>query len=387
VKMKGDIVAGKKKSQLPLDYASEVEFVDEFTALDQPAAGDFDARRTYVGWREGADEDVPEDNELSGARVLVTRRAGTIAVELEGRIARKKELERVLDQVEGIAWIELPVAAVAGEAFALEPAALVRVLLDLEGELKSAQGRFTLASVDGQGLATLTGTLLAAAQPEEPANAQATFEGECTLLVDTRARRLQGASWKGQATLFMEDEEASLSGKGTFESRLQLAAGAAAREALARKVVYRDVPRQLDQAEVGLELPSHWFERDLGEEGGTGELFSTAVHGDTQLVSLEFRVFALEGAAADATIDAALAAIGEENALFDEKGVSCPLGKGRSARYRFTDEALGEVESLIELYPCGRDRLLRVQLYGSREAFSAELRAWSKTQKTLKLRR
>jgi len=380
-----EIVAGKKRSKAPFEHLSEVEFVDEFTALDQPAAGDFDARRSYLKWEETS-QDEREDNEMTGVRVRVTRRAGTLSAELDGRMARKSELERVIDHAESLSWFELPAEARPEEPFLVEPESLVRVLLDVDGDVTSSKAQLELASVDDAGLATLTGTLLAAVRQREAESGQATFQGTCTVVVDTRAHRLSSADWKGQASLSLAGGEVTTNGKGTFAAQLSFSNGAAAREALARKVVYRDVPRTLDQAPVGFELPSHWFERELAGEAAGSELFSTSLHGDDFMVSLEFRVFALEGDSADSTIDAALATLDEQYDLHEQKPVSCPLGKGRSVRFRLDDAELGKVESLLELYPCGRDRLLRVQLLGKGDGFDVERKAWSKVQKTLKLR-
>lgn len=381
--LQNEITTGKKRTKASFEHASDLEFVDEFLVLDQPAAGDFDARRTYVRWHEGESKDRPGDNELTGVRALVTRRDGVYALALDDRLARETEMQRVLAHVESIAWFELPAAIGPGESFALEPAELVFVLLDQDREIASTKGLFTLKSVDPAGLATIEGQLMAATKTNEADASQATFDGPCTLVVDTRAQRLQGAVWKAQARVVMDDGTMRVDGKGTLEAELSLAAGAPAKEALARKPAFRDVPRAFDGAGIELELPSHWFDRGAEDSA----LFGTTLYGAETMVSLELRAFALGDEAADAVIDAVLGGLEKEYKLFDTKGASSPLGKGRSARYRIGAGDDEPLEALVEFYPCGRDKLLRVHLMGVPAAFEVELKAWPKVQRSLKLKR
>jgi len=317
---------------------------------------------------------------MTGARTRITRRDGEFSLELEDRMVRESETADLMNCTRSVAWFELPEAVGVSEEFTLEPVFLAALLSDQQ--VDSTKGRFVLKEVDGKGQATLEGQLLVAGTDVQHPKSRCVLEGACTLVVDTSEKRLLSAEWKGEARLTLDDGEVQGSGIGTFESRLSATTGVPAREALARKITYRDVPRTLDNAQVSFDLPSHWF--DL--EGEEAEVFRTSVHGAESLVTLEFRVFAVERGSHDGVVDAALAQIQKDVKLVDQKGVTSPLGKGRSARFRSQTDDGKPYESLVEFYPCGADRLLRVQLYGEPKAFADELKAWPKIQHTLKLR-
>lgn len=374
-----EVSAGEKKARLPLRYESRLEYVDELTALDQPAPGDLDVLRTFLRREQDEGKGIPRDDELTGAVALVTRRSGELAVELQDRLMRKSEMEDLLWACESVVWPELPAQLGVGQSCTLEPVALTALLGELA--VDSARGTFVLEGVDDRGVATLAGELQAVGHDPKEARNRSVLEGECRLAVDTNAKRAVRIAWKGQMTLSGDDGEAQTRGKGTFECELSADTGASAREALARKLVFRDVPRTLSLAPVALELPSHWF----GVGGEEAEMFQTTVHGAEAKVSLEFRVFAVERAAHADTIEAALEKIAESVKLTDKKSVSTGLGKGRSARFRSQFDDGRPYESLIEYYPCGADRLLSAQLFGEPGAFAVEMKLWSEVRSSLEL--
>lgn len=374
-----EVSAGEKKAKVPMRYESRLEYVDELAALDQPAQGDLDVRRTFLRREQDEGRGIPRDDELTGAVALVTRRSGELAVELQDRLMRKSAMEDLLWTCESVAWPELPAQLARGQSCTLEPVALAALLG--EQAVDSARATFVLEAVDERGLATLAGPLLATGRDPTEARNRSIFEGECRLMVDTNERRAVRVVWKGRLTLSGDDGETQTRGKGTFECVLSADTGAPAREALARKLVFRAVPRSLALAPVAFELPSHWF----GVGGEEVETFQTSVHGVDAKVTLEFRAYAVGRAAHDDTIEAAFEAIAETIRLTDKKSVTSGLGKGRSARFRSQFDDGRPYESLIEYYPCGADRLLRAQMFGEPAAFAQEMKLWSEVRSSLKL--
>lgn len=382
-----EVDAGGTRKKLPFEHESRLDFVEELLARDQPAAGDLDVRRSYLMWQEdGTDERgkmKPQDSSFGGARALITLRGGEISVELENRLAPEKELQRLLKHSGSVSWLELPASARVGETFEVEPVGLVNMLLDESFVIQSALASFTLRSVDEAGVATLDGPLqVMADDPEE--KGRGTFEGSCSVTLDTRAKHVRGIQWKGQSHLFLDDGQLRAEGKGTFDARLAVTAGTPAKKALERKTAYRNVPRALEKAPVVFELPSHWYEVEA-EEGSEVEMFRTTVHGPGAPVTIEFQAFAVAKEEFDTIVGAAVGKLEKELRLDNQRNVTSPLGKGRSMRFRSEADDGTEVGVQVEFYPCGKSQLLRIRLSGPPDAFEEEVGNWSKILRTLAL--
>jgi hypothetical protein len=376
-----ELAQGKRKERLPLRYDSRLELVDELVSVDQPAAGDLEVLRTCVLWQDDMAK-KPCEGELNGVKAKVTRRAGELGLELVGRLARESEMTRFFALWVPATGLALPETMAVGASAALQSVPLAALLTDQA--VTSTQAQLTLAGVDADGLATLTGELLVAGHDPEDEAKKAVFEGACTLVVDTRAQAVRKLEWRGEVRLECTIEGVTGSGRGTFASGLSLSSGAPAREALARKILYRDVARTPGLGGLTLELPSHWYDLEPEE----GALFRTSRHGDEALVSLELRAFPVEPDGHDKAIAEALVEIGKTRKLLGEKTATCPLGKGRSARFKVpAGEPGGPAEALVELYPFGPEQILLVRLLGPPKAIAEELESWPKITRSFGLPR
>lgn len=124
------------------------------------------------------------------------------------------------------------------------------------------------------------------------------------------------------------------------------------------KVSFRWVKRALEEHGLSFELPSHYFASELGEE----QAFVSAL-GDGLEVTVAMQVFPTQSASAEAVIAAA-----EQNILGQvdsgkAKDARCPLGRGRSVAFENEGQSFE-----IDLYPLGRDGVLRTRVFGSPEA-------------------
>lgn len=383
--MKAELGAGSgnKAKKLIVGHESRLDFVDEPVARDQPAKGDFDVRRTFLQWQQdevGArNKKTPHDPSLSGAQVQVSRRAGEISVELLNRLAPQEELRALSIHSSCANWVELPSGVAVGQTFDVDAKHIVNLLLDSDFVVESARAKLTLRSVDPSGEALLDGTLTALLADPKDAG-RATFDGTWNVVQDTKARLPKRITWSGKNLLQVAVESVQMSGAGTFESSLSLSADAPAKRALDRKPSYRDVPRKLRDAPVSFSLPSHWYAVEP-EEGVEEQLFRTTVHGFERAVTLEVRVFEVSSQDFASTVDSAVRAIKKDFRVEAERNVTCPLGKGRSFRFSVPGDGT-ENRVLIEFYPCGANRMLRLRLIGPSKEFEVEARAWPDTAKT-----
>lgn len=381
-----EAAAGGKKKKLEFQHESRLDFVDELLARDQPGVGDLDVRRSYLlSQADGSDEKgklQPEDNAFTGAQALITLRQSQIDLELQNRLAPEKELRTLLKQAESVSWLEMPAGVRVGDSFEAEPAGLVNLLLSGDFLVQSARCTFTLRAVDEAGVATLDGPLLVMADdPDE--EGRGTFEGTCTVGFDTREKCVKSVQWKGQARLMLDMGEVKAEGKGTFDSRLAVTAGAPARKALERKITYRAVPRSPEKVPVVIELPSHWY----AVEGEEIDTFRTTVHGYESPVTLELQGFAVSSQEFDSVIDSAVGQIEKDVKVTSQRPMMCPLGKGRSLRFQGQTEDGANVSVLVEFYPCGKSQLLRVRLSGPEKALEEVLDDWPKILRTLELKK
>jgi hypothetical protein len=381
-----EATSGGKRKKLEFEHQSRLDFVEELLARDKPEAGDMDVRRTFLLWEEdGTDERgkmIAQDNAFGGAQALITLRKSEIGLELLNRLAPEKELEILLKLSESVSWLKMPASARVGETFETDPTGLVNLLLNGGFLVQSARGTFTLRSVDENGVATLDGSLVV--MGDAPDNeGHGTFEGTCSVAIDTRAKLVQRAQWKGQARLQMDDGEVRGEGKGAFDSRLSVTTGDPARRALGRKTTYRAVLRSPEKVPVVFELPSHWYSV-AGEEV---ETFRTTVHGHEAPVTLELQAFAVSSQEFDSVLDSAVGQMGRDVHLTSQRPMTSPLGKGRSLRFQTKAEDGSTVAVLVEFYPCGKSQLLRVRLSGPPDALEEELDNWPKIVRTLSLRK
>ncbi len=376
--------AGSKARPLELRHGTRLDFVDELLALDAPAAGDLDVRRTFLRWeRDGAEgraKPAPRDNSLTGARALVTRRTGTLELELIDRLGPLTDLQEALKQAESVSWLAAPASVRVGERIELELAGLVNLLLDEGFTIQGARAKVTLRAVDADGLAELEGPLAVLVQDEQ--GNRGTFEGPCLLELDTRADCVRALEWRGDARMRLGETASGGELRATFEARLTLQAGKPARDALARDPAYRSVPRAVDL--VRFELPSHWYEVEDEEDSAEATTYRTSMHGEAGLVTLELQFFSLASEPFDAVVDAAITGIEKEVRLSGQRSAPSPFGKGRSVRFQRKD---GETVHAfaIEFYPCGNDRLMRARLGGAPAAFDSEFRQWQASLRTFEL--
>src|SRR5262245_45237913 len=170
-----EIRAGEKKTRLPYRFESRLEYVDELLSSGQPAAGDFDVRRTFLRRETDEGKGVPSDDELTGAVALVTRRGGELAVELQDRLMRDSEMQDLLWNCESVVWPDLPAELAVGQSCTLEPNWLAALLCDQA--IDSTKATLVLEAVDDQGMATLAGPLLAAGRDPKQTGNRSIFEG------------------------------------------------------------------------------------------------------------------------------------------------------------------------------------------------------------------
>ena len=382
VRLSGEASSAAKAKKLEYRMQSHLEYVDELLARDQPAAGDIDIRRTYLRWEEdvteGRGKPVASDNSIVGSRALITRHGKELGMELVDRLAPKKELEILLRHSDSAFWIELPVGIHVGETFQADPTGLVCLVVGDEFKARSSPSKFTLRDVDGDGVATLDSPIVAMVEDEE---SHGTFEGLCTLAVDTRGKFVRGMDWKGTTLLLMEGGAVQAKFKGNFDARLSVQAGDASRKALERKPNYRSIPRKLKKAPLTIELPSHWY----AVEGEEAETFRTTVHGAESPFTLELQFFDVSSQEFDSVVDSAVSKLGKDFRLSGMKNITSPLGKGRTMRFQTKSDDGAVYSFLLEFHPCGPSQMVRTRLVGPESSFDTELREWPSTLRTFEL--
>jgi hypothetical protein len=264
-----------------------------------------------------------------------------------------------------------------GETFQVDPAGLVSVILGDAFKARSSPGKFTLRTVDGEGVATLDSPLTVMVEDEE---SRGTFEGVCSLALDTRGKFVRGVEWKGNTLLVMEGGGVQGQAKGTFDARLAVQAGEPARKALERRVIHRGVPRRLQKGPLTIELPSHWYSVESDE----AETFRTTVHGAESAFTLDVQFFDVASEDFDSVVGAAESKLGKEFRLTGLKNVASPLGKGRTMRFESKEES-GVYAFLLEFHPCGKNKMMRTRLIGPEKVFDDELREWPAFLRTFEL--
>jgi hypothetical protein len=372
-----------KSKKLEFQHETRLDYVDELIVSDKPAAGDFDVRRTYLRWdqdlTQGHEQPTASDNSFVGARALITRRGTQLALELIDRLAPQTELEQLLRHSGSAMWPDLPSSAAAGNAFTVDLAGFVRLVVGDEFTATVPSCSLTLRSVDADGVANVDGPLTAMVEEKE---SHGTFAGTCTLAIDTKAHSVRTAEWKGSALLVMNTQTLQSKLAGSFEAQLAVHIGDDARKALDRHIVYRAVRRTLQQGTVAVELPSHWY--SVEGEDKTVETFRTTIHGANSPVTLELSFFDTGTEDFTSIVDVAVAKLGKEYKLSSTKSATSPLGKGRSMRFETKENGV-PYDFLLEFHPCGKNRMMRARLFGPEKAFDPEVRDWPATLRTFEL--
>ena len=367
-------VGGGAAERRTIEHASEVEFVDEYTTLDDDG---WTATRTYTRWTSEQDGRAT-DPEFNGARVLYSQDE-QVEVELDGdRQARRAEIEALLEQAEFVGvWFGLPTDAVEGEPFWFDAASMLHALFDLKlGELQGHEAVLRIDSVDEDWIASLSGHVRCETVEEETGVAIRTaFAGEWTMRVDIPNGRLLELELEGTAEATSESDAVELTGSLDCEVRLTTEIGRPVQQALRRKPVFRPVPRALDEIGVDLELESDWF---FAGPDDKELVFQTCLEGEP--VHLALTTIAISEGEHEAVIDAAIDKIRADVGEVDVDGVRAPLGRGSELRFSTPD-----AEFLVALYPLGPDKLLRARLWGAPDALAEQAKGWPRIRKSLAL--
>jgi len=351
-----------------VELTRDIRFVDEYTMLEDER---WDAIRTYVRWF-GTEGNSVVDSELNGVRALFRLRDNRHRVEIDDRSIRVESLNGLLEQAQSVGiWFGLPKAVPIGGEFKIDATSLLYLLTDAKAELADVFGSFVLRSVDENELAVLEGRLGAV---EESEDLTQSHEGDCTMKVDIPGGRLLQLEWNGTSNMRAKAPGVTMKGSASFEVKLSTMIGPAARKMLGRKPVYRGVRRKLQGENLTVELPSHWF--PVG--GEDANRFLTSVHGSETPVAIEFKVMRIPVGSFEEVVESALSSLKEEVGKMSVRTVRSQFGKGKASRYENDGEKF-----LLELYPFGNTRLLRLRLFGLPEAFSKELKNWKTILRTI----
>ena len=354
-----------------LEVEQELVFVDEYSSLEEAA---WTGSRTYVQWFETHNGEVA-DWELNGVRCDLSNTDGEIYADTASRYVRESTLNYLLNQEESLGiWMRLPDAVRLGESFEADPTALAYLLLSVEGELTESSATLVLESVDEAHVGLVRGQ--ASVTESQHDGVTATYEGEWAMEIDLSERRIRHLTWGGTSSAALRRPGLAVEGEGDFEIELSTEPGPAAERALRKKPEYRDVPREVESLGLAVTLPSHWFELS-SDEGGE---FATSVHSAESLVNLELHAFPHDGDDTKTALVETMDVIAEEVPEMKPKSASSGLGRGYSGTFEDDD-----LSFLIELYPLGERRLLRVRMYGPADAARKEFKAWTKPRKSMEL--
>ena len=363
-----EISSGGSVTTQDVALTRDLRFVDEYTVLEDDR---WAATRTYVRWF-GTEGGSVVDSELNGVRALFQLKDDSYTVEFVDRSTRTETLNGLLEQAENVGiWFGLPGAVPIGGEFEIDAASLLSLLTDARSELAEASGSLVLRSVDEEGVAVLEGRLSAV---EESEDLTQSHEGDCRMKVGIPGGRLLQLEWSGASNMHSKTSGVTLKGSAAFDVELSTKIGPAARKMLARKPVYRDVPRELREEGLAVELPSHWF--PISGDGVS--LFLTSLHGSETPVAVEFKVMRVAAGSFEEVAEAALSILEKQVGKMAVRSVRSQLGTGKSARFENDGEKF-----LVEMYPLGKTRLLRLRLFGSPGPFSKELKNWKAIRRTI----
>ncbi|QDU68036.1 hypothetical protein [Engelhardtia mirabilis] len=361
------------RSRAPVDERRTIALVDEFTAIEN---GGWEGVRRFLRFDQSVERTV-RDPELVGVRVAYREREGMFDASTVGRGVRGRVMDGLLAEASSFGFdLGLPVGVGVGESLTVAPHAVGTLLTDAVGDV-TALGEFELVSVDELGLARLVGRLVSSeVRREETAVLAVRYEGDCKLIVDTRAHRLVELDWSGERSVFGSGIDFQLEGSATFEVGLNCATGAAVTKALLLGLRYRSVPRTVDDLDLTVELPSHWFLSDDADH----TRFTTTLYGGGEQVTLEFGGYAIGAQEAADYIEATIAQVRAQQEVQRVRPVRCSLGRGQACEFESAGRSFW-----FEVLPLGPGRALRVRLFGEPSAVGAALADWKVARRSLEL--
>lgn len=379
-KLKGKLDVRKDGGSVvvPVDSVETIEHVDVYESVDQPSAGDFAVRRTYVKYFVD-DSKRCKDPEWNGVALTLTKRSDQVHATLDGRMARARQVDKEWrSALQAGAWLSLPRAVAVGAAVEVDARALA-ILMHLDDSLAKGSAQLRLTGVDAAGVATIAGTLALDVTADD-APLVAEHVGPCTLVVDTTRHRLVELRWDGEAVAHGIDATLSAGGKLHYEALVSVAYGEAAAKALERPPVYRECDRNFAPARLEFGLPSYWFEFGDGKDPRK-VMYRSSLSAQDAPHLIELKVLEVARAQHVALMDAAMKTLREdkERRVLEERTESCALGKGKLARFLF-----GEEEQWMAFFPCGDDAIVRIHLFAPPGDKKVLPGVWSKLKASLK---
>lgn len=361
-----------------LTVRRSLRMVDEFQEVSDER---WSATRRFVRWFREEDGAV-RDPEVNGLSFRFTQADGRGDVRCEDdRAIRTALLDRLLDQIGSIGlYLRLPSEAKALEPFAFDGSSVAPLLLGLSGELVSAEGALQLEGLDAEGLATLRGRLLVRErQVDGELRFDARYDGDLTVIVDTRAHRVRRITYHGRSTAAGGEGPLGVDARARFtvEVEAQDATKGDAAEAARAEPRHRDVVRELDGLGLAVTLPSHWF--PVETEQGAGFLSSRL--GDEQTAAY-LEVFRLDVPAdqRDAAYQRAKDSVTDHGAAATLEDVVSPLGEG--VRTRLSQDGLF---THVEIYPL-EEALVRIRVQGTEDVLDDALAQYDAVRASLRRR-
>lgn len=363
--------ASGEPTDIPIDRAEDLRVVDEYQKV---VAGQTEMTRRVVRWQV-TDQGRVQDPELAGLEVHYQQSGGQYHLTTgNGRRALKPTVDRLLNQAESVgAFLKLPQQARPGESFQIDCRGLLPLLLDADRPARVAFAEVAVDQLEGP-LALLKGTMRAElVETSGEVTLESVHTGDCRIAIDVQRHRLQSIDWQGDVTLVGADPAAELEGTARFEVHLETAAGPAADNAWDAQPLYRDVERHLAALGVVITLPSHWYLLPAADDEWL--LQTTALAGGAE-INLELKAFA----STDQRLDLQATEESIVAEMADAKGKPCSSGLGEGRSLAFDNQGL---QFVIDLFPLGTDRILRVRLYGEAAGMEEGRIAYTKARRSL----
>ena len=367
------VVTPDARVRSAVDERRDIAFVDEFTAAEGER---WSGTRQFLRFDQTVGR-VVVDPELVGVRVAYSASGESFDASLIGRGVRGQLMDGLLAEAPTLGLrLDLPDDARVGEPIELAPGALGALLTDALGDV-TAIAELELRAVDESGVARVTGRLITSeVRREEAAVLAVRYEGECKLTVDTHEHRLLELIWSGQRTVVGTGSGFEVEGAARFDLELTTGIGAAVTRALLLEPRYRQVPRDLTQRGVTLELPSHWFLSS--DEDHTR--FTTTLYGGGQPVTLELGTYPIGSSDRSTYVDETIERVQEQKDVDRVRPVRCSLGRGKACEF----EADGHT-FWFEVLPHDERHVLRIRLFGEPGAVRAALGDWRAARRSLRL--
>jgi hypothetical protein len=347
---------GGDRTESGRDQAT-LRLVDEFIELGR----EWKATRRYLLSQRTVDGEV-RDDELNGAVMTIGITGNQRRAELAGgRAVSEKRLKGILNAIDSAgADVALPDIARIGEEFDLSLAVIAPLLFGLDGKVEESSGKARLESFDtDKKIARIAGKCdLTERDTDKDGELVTYYTFEVVIEMDLAARVIRSLRTKGECSTSGKRFDSPITGHAEFTASVRTSGAEHARKAMAAAPSYRDVVHKLDPVGVSLKLPSHFFETRGTDE--SEPQFSSWL-GEGRQVTVALKSFTIGRDSMDAAmrrVEQDLVKVSPE--VVTPKDTHCGLGKGRGITFVNEGKHFD-----VEMYPLGKNRILRVRVYGS----------------------